>query len=68
MSCTPDQNALGLALPCASGIERYLKEKQENNVPILAPGEICSAAYRFGCLSADLAQTLNDKMMRASIA
>lgn len=49
------------------GIEGYLKEKQENNVPILAPGEIWSAAYRFGCLSADLAQTLNDKM-RASIA
>ncbi|QKK27829.1 hypothetical protein [Rhizobium hidalgonense] len=68
MSCTPDQNALGLALPCASGIEGYLKEKQENNGPILAPGEIWSAAYRFGCLSADLAQTLNDKTMRASIA
>ena len=37
---TPDQNALSLAPPCASGIEGYLKEMQEGNVATLAPGEI----------------------------
>lgn len=33
MSCTPDQNAPGLALPCASGIEGYLKGKAGKQCP-----------------------------------
>ena len=57
----PDQSALGRGCRACLG-SRVILRKQEDNVATLAPGEMWSAAYKFGSLSADVAQTLNDRM------
>lgn len=62
ISRTPDQDALGMALPATAESEGYLKEKEKGNLKILRPNERFTCEFEAGALDAAAAQTVQRKI------
>jgi hypothetical protein len=59
---TADQDALGLILPATAEPEGYTAEKAKGNIRVLPAGGVFTCAYEMGALTAEEAQTMEQKI------